>query len=391
VVLSFLLLLAAHDSWGQARGLRRMESRTRPGEIDTAAEGGQAGGKQIGRGYRLIDLRCAPGEVIAGARIRRGSVLDYLEIACARPSCDVYGCGWTSYWWGMSAGDPGGGEPRPPMICGQNEMISGFRARAVTFTVFDYVADIEFECARMTAPPTPQGFFAAAQADNRINPGAPVPLAPDGARGIQRVPGSGGTSISCLSRGFGATAISVGEADFVRRGQRIVQAVSLFCPEAAPAAPAISDSGPLVNAMDQCLRVGGPGVGSGLSYYSSPDLQSLSRRAPDPESPYLGAMSLARPFAEHVLRLREQTYGIRNTRHELTLMADEITGFLIRCVSVTFKTIRVEDPRHWFPRYLARGGSANPSVLEERKSAFWAGYQGGPLPLSITMIKPAEY
>lgn len=155
--LVFLLLLA-EDSWSQARGLRRMESRTRPGEIDTAAEGGQAGGTQIGRGYRLIDLRCAPGDVLAGVRIRRGSVLDYLEIACARPSCDAYGCSWSSYSWGMSAGNPEGGQPRSPMICGRNEMISGFRARVVTFTVFDYVADIDFECAPMTAPPTARGF-----------------------------------------------------------------------------------------------------------------------------------------------------------------------------------------------------------------------------------------
>jgi hypothetical protein len=395
VVLSFVLLLAGHDSWGQARGLRRMESRTRPGEIDTAAEGGQAGGKQIGRGYRLIDLRCASGEVIAGARIRRGAVLDHLQIACARPRCDGRGCQWTSYSWGMSAGNSGGGEPHPPMICAGNEMISGFRARVVSFTVFDYASDIEFECTPIATRPTAEGFFPAGQGSTWHHPegGFQVGFAPEGARGLRRTPDGVSPFISCRTRGFGATAVSVGEADFVQRGQRIVQAVSLFCPGGGGSPATAADSTMLVNAMDQCLREGGPGLGSGLAYYSSPDLQALSRRTLDARSPYLSAMSLTRPFAQHVLSLRERVYGVRNTPDELMLIGDEIAGFLIRCV-VTHKVIPDEDPRGWYAMFLSREGSTtgtDPAMLAQRKQEFWSGYQGGPLPLHITMRKPAEY
>jgi hypothetical protein len=401
IVLSFALLLAADDSWGQARGLRRMESRTRPGEIDTAAEGGQAGGKQIGRGYKLMELRCASGEVIAGARIRRGAVLDYLQIACARPRCDGRGCQWTSYSWAMSAGDSAGGEPHPPMICGRNEMISGFRARIVSFTVFDYAADIEFECTPMASPPTPEGFFPAGQGSTWHHPegGFQVDFAPEGARGLRRAPNPVSPFISCRSRGFGATAVSVGEADFAQRGQRIVQAVSLFCPGAtSPASPA-SDVESFIDAMDQCLREQG-----GLSYYSTPRRNTYSGTAAygnsavlyDPanlgrQHPYMKGLWVADAFAAHVLSLRQQFYGVQRTGDPLKGDTDYLVGFLMRCLREKNLLQRdARDPREWFSNYRRRYAEvgAPAEVIQRREHDFssgWGSFWQGMLPRSLTM------
>jgi hypothetical protein len=374
--LSFVLLLAAHDSWGQARALRRMESRTRPGEIDTAAAGGQAGGRQIGRSYKLVELRCAAGEVIAGARIRRGAVLDHLQIACARPRCDGRGCQWTSYSWGMSAGDSAGGEPHPPMICSPNEMVSGFRARTVSFTVFDYASDIEFECTPVASRPTSEGFFPAGEGNTWHHPegGFQVEFAPEGAKGLRRTPDNISPFISCRTRGFGATAVSVGEADFVRRGQRVVQAVSLFCPDGTRPATAGPDAETLLNTMDRCLREQG-----NIAYYSSPNRRPYSGGATyerstttilyDPgylnrQPPYTRALALADAFASHLLTIQRGRPPV--------LSADHIMGFVMHCAWFTDSAFRDEprDPRLWFCEYRGvRWGSCS---TDEFDRGWWS-------------------
>jgi hypothetical protein len=71
------------------RKLERLQTNPRANEFDTADPrrgGRQAGGRQIGRGYRSADLRCGAGEAIVGAQIRRGDALDFLQIGCGRLS-----------------------------------------------------------------------------------------------------------------------------------------------------------------------------------------------------------------------------------------------------------------------------------------------------------------
>ena len=299
--------------------VRQYTSRPGPNEVDTSDRGGQIGGIKLGRGYRLIDLRCAPGEAIVGLRTRRGSVLDYVQIDCARPVCDSRGCQWSSSYSGPSAGNSGGGNSQPPVQCARTEMLSGIRGRSVTFTVFDYAADIEIECSPMTSPPTAQGFIATGQEKpatvSGSRSGSEV-LPSDGSRGLKR----GSSFISCASQyGFGATAVSVGESDFVNRGQRVVQALSLYCPK-APRDSTPSNSQKMVDAMDRCLQ-----EESQVVYYTSPSKRTYTGGAAysnstisydpnylDRQPPYLRAYRLADAFASYVLDLQQQKYPVRN-------------------------------------------------------------------------------
>ena len=186
------------------------------------------------------------------------------------------------------------------MLCARNEMLSGIRGRAVTFTVFDYAADIEIECSPMTSPATVEGFIATGQ----VNPAAisgsrsgSEVFPSDGSRGLKR----SSSFISCASEyGYGATAVSVGESDFVNRGQRVVQALSLYCPKGTrDSSP--SNAQKMVDAMDRCLR-----EESRLVYYSSPNKRTYSGSAAysnstisydpsylDRQPPYLRAYQLA--------------------------------------------------------------------------------------------------
>ena len=86
----------------------------RAGEIDTADRGGQIGGRGVGRYVSLPVLRCPAGQVIVGARIRRGDVLDHVQIACATPVCKGGACQWAGESWGAAAGNPNGGDAHAP-------------------------------------------------------------------------------------------------------------------------------------------------------------------------------------------------------------------------------------------------------------------------------------
>lgn len=360
LLISVVVVLTANPSSGDI--VRQYESRPRPNEVDTAARGGQVGGVKLGRDYRLMDLRCGVGEAIVGLRTRRGSVLDYVQINCARPVCDGRGCQWSSSYWGAAAGNSGGGDPQPPMVCGRNEIVSGIRGQTVTFTVFDYATDIEIECSALVSPSTPEGFFPLGQAGGGSVAGlgsASDRLAPEGARGLSRTPGS--PFISCrVAYGFGATAVSVGESDFVRRGQRVVQAVSLYCPNATrPAGP---DAVRLIDAMDRCLREKG-----GIVYYSTPNKGAYTGRAAydnstvlydsvylDREPPYMRALWLADAIAAHVLGLQRQRYPVQNEARDYRWQAtDVIVGYLMHCLSERDNVFRAEprDPRLWFRDY----------------------------------------
>lgn len=217
-----------------------LQSGVRAGEFDTADRGGQIGGQRIGMRYTLPVLRCPAGQVIVGARIRRGDVLDHVQIACATPMCNAGACQWAGESWGAAAGNPNGGDAHPPMLCANDQMLASVRGRVVVFTQFDYAADFEINCARILGPPNAQGFTPVDAAANNWHH-------PEGNLGGGYIPPNAGRStitrpIGCLPNG-GATAISTGVADFpVRPGQRVVQALSLYCPANRAAPPAGPDA-----------------------------------------------------------------------------------------------------------------------------------------------------
>ncbi|MBL8675080.1 MAG: hypothetical protein JNL07_09350 [Rhodospirillales bacterium] len=227
-------LLAAAVTWslpGAAsaqRTVQTLQSRPGPGEVDTANRpGGQAGGRRLGVNYELSALRCPAGDAIVGVGIRRGNVLDRVQIACATPVCDANGCRWTASRPGAAAGG-GGGDAHPAMTCAQDEMVSGVRARVVRFTQFDYAADLAIECSRITGRGA-RSFFRVAREEGRWHH-------PEGGFGRTRLPANvveeGLATIACRATG-GVSAISVAVADtFVLPRQRVVQALSLYCPDA---------------------------------------------------------------------------------------------------------------------------------------------------------------
>lgn len=239
-----LLPLAAHAQLGVP-----MQSRPGPGEVDTAnRRGGQAGGIGSGVGYTLPTLRCPRGEAIVGARIRRGDVLDWLQIACAQPNCANGECRWTQRSWGPAAGNPQGGDPHPEMICAPTEMVSGFRARVAAFTRFDYTADIEIECATIAGAADAQGLFPVSGQGQWHHPEGGLAR---GTRPGNIVRTSMTPAISCRPNG-GVGAFSLGvSANFVDRGQRVVQAISLYCPATLQQAPQCPDRLVVANVAEQ--------------------------------------------------------------------------------------------------------------------------------------------
>jgi hypothetical protein len=249
-----LILLAAGNALAQGLFVNPMQSPRQANELDTADSDGQAGGEQLGINYQLVNLRCQTGEVIVALRIRRGDVLDFVQVGCATPRCGNRGCTWSGTPnWEMWAGNPDGGDPHPDMICGPSQMVSGFRGRVVTFVPagaagFDYAADLEIKCSRMIAPPNAAGFNQVSQFGSDWHH-------PEGALGGGYIPpnvvSNVNTPMISCPNGWGATAISVGTADFV--DSRVVQAVSMFCPNtpAPPPGPRCPDNLIVLDQQDQ--------------------------------------------------------------------------------------------------------------------------------------------
>src|SRR5271166_5838613 len=74
-------------------------------------------------------LRCeVPGEAFVGVRVRAGTVMDAIQIACAKVTCQSSDCNWTSYYTAGSAGNLSGGNQKDWMLCKPGEMVSGYRA-----------------------------------------------------------------------------------------------------------------------------------------------------------------------------------------------------------------------------------------------------------------------
>jgi hypothetical protein len=169
----------------QADLVRTLKSEVGPNEYDTADQpNGQAGGQLLGRSYTFETLRCPDDEAIVGVHVRRGSVLDYLEIGCAPPRCDASGCLWQGVHAGGAAGNPTGGNSSPPMMCERSQVVTGFSAKVVTFTSFDYVADVELECSEISSVQSAQGVVRVANyGGRRVHPGAGSVSLPRVARG----------------------------------------------------------------------------------------------------------------------------------------------------------------------------------------------------------------
>jgi hypothetical protein len=316
----------------QAEIVRQEVSRPRPNEVDTADRGGQIGGSKLGRSYRLIDLRCAAGEAIVGLRTRRGSVLDYIQIECARPVCDSAGCQWRTSFPGRAAGGSDGGNAQPPMSCKRNEMLSGIRGRTVTFTVFDYAADLEIECAPMSAPPTAEGFIAAASRTGASGGPGSGGLPSDGSRGLART-----GFISCVSDyGFGVTAVSWGNRFREPRPASRPGGFSVF-------PKAVRLTGPptlkMVEAMDRCFR---KKAVSSITHHptcalfgqcGSSNSTVFTTRLPDRQPPYLRAYRLAEAFATYLLDLQQQKFPAQTESCDYRTRARwTIIGFLAHCL-----------------------------------------------------------
>jgi hypothetical protein len=249
------LFLAQPALQSQTQSVTQMYTRTGPDEFDTAdMRGGQIGGRLMGFGYKLLAMRCVSGQVIVGANIRRGDVLDCLRITCARPSCTSGSCTWSSSQPGMSAGNPDGGDAHPAMMCQSNEIVTGVRGRVLAFTApvmgrrtgFDYAADIEIECSQMQSAavsgPSGQRFYPVTQSGSGTwhHPEGGFEYAAPGVA-ANVVQNFITPPISCRGRGYGASSISVGIANFLGSADEpVVQAVSLFCPRIAPTAPSNS-------------------------------------------------------------------------------------------------------------------------------------------------------
>lgn len=255
-----------------------MQTQPRQNETDSAATGGQAGGMGKGIEYAFAELRCQPQEAIVGLNIRRGDVLDFVQIACAVPNCTDRGCSWSadSFYWGLYAGNPNGGDPHPAMVCGKNEMLAGFRARVVTFTKFDYAQDIEIQCAPILF--ISQGFYRIAEPGDRWHH-------PEGSISRSHVHGQVVRAyitrpISCSPNG-GAAAVSLGIAtNWLNLGERVVQAVSVYCPKdpatcEAPSQPpgkirgSLSDNAAESVSLDEFIAQFGTGNSGGLPRWTN--------------------------------------------------------------------------------------------------------------------------
>ena len=106
VVAATVLLTSARGDPAAPLGSRARRGRQR-GEA-----GGQAGGIGLGIDYGPRRRRAAAGaRAIVGVQNRRGDVLDYIQIACARPTCTAGGCRGTGSRAGPAAGNPAAAIP----------------------------------------------------------------------------------------------------------------------------------------------------------------------------------------------------------------------------------------------------------------------------------------
>jgi hypothetical protein len=183
-----------------------------PGETATARAGGPTG-NFVSRDA----LRCGrPDEAIVGFRTRRGSVLDYLQIVCAPVQCRGSDCSWTRFLSTSSVGDPNGGQVAALLLCDQNEVVSGFRAKLKGFRDIQYVEDISVQCAAIGGPPVGANAVPVAAEDQKRR------------RWIHATGHLASPQVEGTCPATGATGVAAFGGRWIT-GPTVAQAMALFC------------------------------------------------------------------------------------------------------------------------------------------------------------------
>jgi hypothetical protein len=226
---------------GQPLPRGTLENNARPYEKETQQLGGSGNHSYLQVGA----LRCKPQDAMIGARIRRGTVVEFLQVVCAPVVCRSDGCLWgeggTPYL-GTFAGNPQGGNLAENMFCSHGYVVAGFRASS---TAGDgYLADVVFECARQNGQPKPgpqvlypiaqPGMLEDSSSSAAKGAGQPPPSSTpriwaspidDSGKPIAASPSRGFRVSQCGQ--FGATGLSVAVGRF---GQApAIEAFSMFC------------------------------------------------------------------------------------------------------------------------------------------------------------------
>jgi hypothetical protein len=236
----------------------------------------------------------------------------------------------------------------------------------VTFTVFDYASDIEIQCTAVDAAPGAKGLGRSSASNWRHwGPGLTQVEGVGTAVADEQTP-----DISCLPDGT-ISAISTAESDFLRRGQRIVQAISLYCAKGRKSETGTAEVEAIIRGLDQCLR-----EESGIAFYTMPGIATYSGRATydgavgtilyDPaylaaQRPYAKAFWLAAAFGGHIVNLEKRQYGTVRTPAQYVGERDVISGYLIHCLVIrgvlpAVTNMSADDPRLQYDAFLAQGG-----------------------------------
>jgi len=197
--------------------VERLETRTNQDEKET----GQAGGNQLGQYTNLADLRCQrPEDALVGLRVSRGSALDSVQVLCAPVRCAGTSCNWTNAYWGQMAGNLAGGVSQKATVCPTTQAVSGYKATVRNIAFFDYITDIEIQCATIKGP-------SRGRAHRTFPIGPPYSwLHSEG--GLSESRGAFKGPFTCDS--FSATAVSTATGRYQGLARiRVVQALSMYC------------------------------------------------------------------------------------------------------------------------------------------------------------------
>jgi len=154
IALWFSIFLTA-PAWSQAV-IRQLQTPRDGGEDGAVQVGGTIKDKQVVFGTQagLQVLRCQGGEALVGMRIRRGSAINMMQIACAPITCDANNrCRWTQANFEASAGSYSGGTVTIDQTCSADAIVTGFRATTNFGGIYAY--DVQIECSQVgNIPPT---------------------------------------------------------------------------------------------------------------------------------------------------------------------------------------------------------------------------------------------
>lgn len=197
--------------------VQRLETRTNQDEKET----GQAGGNQLGQYTNLMDLRCQrPEDALVGLRVSRGSALDSVQVLCAPVRCTGSNCRWTNAYWGQMAGNLVGGMSQKPTVCPATQAMSGYKATVRNIAFFDYITDIEIQCATIKGPSRGRA--------HRTFPIGPPHSWLHSEGGLSESRGAFKGPFTC--DGFSATAVSTATGRYQGLARiRVVQALSFYC------------------------------------------------------------------------------------------------------------------------------------------------------------------